>query len=266
MEWLILVAAVVIGVPAAAWFAQDRLIFHPQPVDARTQLPPGTEPIAITANDGTRLHGWLRPAGRSPAPAVLYFGGNAEEISWTLADRRWPREWAVAGINYRGYGHSQGTPSEAALVADAKLAFDALAARPEVDKARIVAFGRSLGAGVAVKLAAERPVAAVILASPYDSLVAVGETHYRWLPVRWLLRHRFELLPIAREARAPLLTLVSEHDRIVPRERSLALHEAWAGPKTWQVVPGTDHNTLGSADDFWGAVAEFLERTQASPR
>jgi pimeloyl-ACP methyl ester carboxylesterase len=258
MEWLILVAALAIGIPAVAWFAQDRLIFHPQPIVSSAHLPAIVETIELRAGDGTRLQGWLRPAGRSPAPLVLYFGGNAEEVSWTLAEPRWPKDWAIVALNYRGYGKSEGSPSEAALVSDARLIFDSLASRPDVDQDRIVAFGRSLGTGVAVRLAAERPVAAVILASPYDSLVEVGRTHFRWLPVAMLLRHRFELLPLARQAKAPLLTLVSERDTIVPRERSQALHEAWAGPKTLQVIARSDHNTISEPTPFWQAVTRFL--------
>src|SRR5206468_12560106 len=132
-------------------------------------------PLEIVATDGTRLRGWLRRAAATPAPVVLYFGGNAEEVSWTLADRRWPREWAIVAINYRGYGASDGTPGESALVADALAIHDAIAARADVDPRRIVAFGRSLGAGVAVKLAGARPLAGAILVSPYDSLVEVGD-------------------------------------------------------------------------------------------
>ncbi len=109
-----------------------------------------------------------------------------------------------------------------------------------------------------MKLAAAKPVAGVILASPYDSLVAVGRTHYPFLPVSLLLRHRFDSATDARNVHAPLLAIVAEHDSIIPVERSRALYDAWAGPKTWIVVPGTDHNTLSSPNAFWDGVAEYL--------
>ena len=266
MEWLLLAAALVIGIPAAAWFAQDGMIFHPQPLVSDAHLPSQAQPIEVLAADGVRLHGWIRPARTLPAPVVLYFGGNAEEVSWTLAEPRWPQDWSVVALNYRGYGASEGSPSETALVADAKRIHDSIASRSDVDAARVVAFGRSLGAGVAVKLAAERPLAAVVLASPYDSLVALGQAHFRWLPVSWLLRHRFELLPDARRARVPLLSIVAEGDAIVPRERSLELHEAWGGPKRWLVVPGTGHNTLAMPDAFWQGVKQFLEAARQGQR
>ena len=159
MEWIVLLAAILLGVPAAAWFAQERLIFFPQPVISTTNLPAEAKPLEILATDGTRLRGWMRGASAVPAPAVLYFGGNAEEVSGTLVDPRWPRDWTIVAINYRGYGTSEGTPGESALVADALVIYDAIVARPEVDARRIVALGRSLGTGVAVKLAAARPLA-----------------------------------------------------------------------------------------------------------
>ena len=258
MEWIVVLAALLLGVPAAAWFAQDRLIFYPQPVVSTAGLPAEAKPLEIVATDGTRLRGWLRGTGTVPAPVVLYFGGNAEEVSGTLADPRWPRDWAIAAVNYRGYGESEGAPGEAALVADAVVIHDAIAARPDVDARRIVAFGRSLGTGVAVKLAVARPLAGLILVSPFDSLVELGRTHYPWLPVSALLRHRFDVAADARRATVPLLAIVADGDTIIPLERSRALYDAWAGPKSWLVVPATDHNSLGAPDAFWSGVAGFL--------
>ena len=266
MEWIILAAAVLLGVPAAAWLAQDKLIFFPQPVVSTSHLPARVTPLEIVAADGTRLRGWIRGADASPAPIVLYFGGNAEEVSWTLADERWPRAWAVAAVNYRGYGTSEGSPSESALTADALVIHDAVAARADVDAGHIVVFGRSLGAGVAVKLAAARPVAGAILASPYDSLVAVGRMHYPLLPVSWLLRHRFDAVTDAGHLRIPLLGIVADDDSIIPRERSRALYDAWAGPKAWLVVPATDHNSLSRPDAFWLGVAGFLDKVSKGIR
>ncbi len=254
MLWIVIVAAALLGGCAFVWLTQDRLIFFPQPVNSTAHLPADAKPLEIVAADGTKLRGWIRVASPTPAPAVMYFGGNAEEVSGTLADSRWPRDWTIVAINYRGYGTSEGAPSESALVADALAIYDTIAARSDVDARRIVAFGRSLGTGVAVKLAAARPVAGVILASPYDSLVAVGRTHYPLLPVSLLLRHRFDSAADARNVHAPLLAIVAQHDSIIPVERSQALYDAWAGPKTWVVVPGTDHNTLSGPNAFWDGV------------
>jgi fermentation-respiration switch protein FrsA (DUF1100 family) len=258
MEWIVVLAAILLGVPAAAWLAQERLIFFPQPNVATAYLPAEAKPLEIVSTDGTRLRGWMRAASAVPAPVVLYFGGNAEEVSGTLVDPRWPRDWAIVAINYRGYGTSEGAPGEAELAADALVIYDAIAARPDVDPRRIVAFGRSIGTGVAVKVAAARPVAATILVSPFDSLVALGRTHYPWLPVSLLLRHRFDADADARRARSPLLAIVADRDSIIPRERSQALYDSWAGPKSLLVIPASDHNSLSLPDGFWHGIAGFL--------
>jgi pimeloyl-ACP methyl ester carboxylesterase len=260
MEWLVVVAAVVFGVSATAWLAQDRLIFFPQPLASTSHLPARAEPLEVTAGDGTKLRGWILRGTLSPAPTLIYFGGNAEEVSWTLADPRWPREWTIVAVNYRGYGASEGTPGEPALTADALAIHDAVARGDGIDPRRIVVFGRSLGTALAVRVAAARPVAGVVLVSPYDSLAAIGRVHYPWLPVSLLLRHRFDTLADAGRIEAPLLAVVAGDDAIIPTARSRAVYDAWAGPKTWQLVPGADHNTLGADEPFWAGIAAFLAR------
>jgi hypothetical protein len=258
MNWLLLLAVIAFAVPAVAWLAQERLIFFPQPVASTVHLPTRAAPLEVVAADGTHLRGWIVRSAAAPAPAVIYFGGNAEEVSWTLSDAHWPREWAIVGFNYRGYGASEGKPGQAALEADALAIYDAIAKRDDVDPRRIVVFGRSLGTAVAAHVAAQRPVAAAILASPYDSMTALGKLHYPWLPVSLLLRHPFDAASDAKNARMPMLAIVAESDTIIPPQRSRALYDAWAGPKTWLAVPGADHNDLGATVEFWQGVARFL--------
>lgn len=258
MEWLLLIAVVVLGVPAWAWLTQERMIFFPQPVASTSRLPARAESMEIPAADGIHLRGWIVKGSVAPAPAVIYFGGNAEEVSWTLSDAHWPREWAIVGVNYRGYGASEGKPGERELIGDALAIYDAVAKREDVDRRRIVVFGRSLGTAVAARLAAERPVAGAILVSPYDSLTAIGRFHYPWLPVSLLLRHRFEVLADAKRNAMPMLSIVGESDSIIPPKRSRALFDGWAGPKTWLSLPGAGHNDLGNDETFWKGVRGFL--------
>jgi uncharacterized protein len=260
MEWLILIAIIVLGVPAAAWLGQERMIFYPQPVASTGHLPARASPLEVVAADGTHLRGWIVKGAAAPAPAVIYFGGNAEEVSWTLADARWPREWSIVGVNYRGYGASEGKPGEAALEADALAIHDAVARREDVDPRRIVVFGRSLGTAIAVHLAAERPdaVAGAVLVSPYDSMTAIGKLHYPYLPVSLLLRHPFDAVPDAQRNRMPMLAIVGERDSIIPPQRSRALYDAWAGPKAWLALAGADHNDLGATEAYWQGIAKFL--------
>ena len=258
MEWLILAAVFALGVPAAAWLGQERLIFFPQPITATTHLPSRAVPMEIVASDGIHLRGWMVRSDAAHAPAIIYFGGNAEEVSWTLADARWPRAWSLVAINYRGYGASEGAPGERELTTDALAIFDAVAQRDDVDVARIVVFGRSLGTALATHVAGKRPVAGAVLVSPFDSLAAIGQRHYPWLPVSLLLRHRFDTVDDAKQNRMPLLAIVAEGDSIIPVNRSRALFDAWAGPKRWLAVPREDHNSLGAAKVFWDGIAQFL--------
>jgi pimeloyl-ACP methyl ester carboxylesterase len=265
MNWLLFLAFVVLAIPTLAWLFQDHLLFFPQPVASTAHLPARAASLEVVAADGTHLRGWIVKGATNPAPAVIYFGGNAEEVSWTLSDARWPREWAIVGLNYRGYGASEGKPGEAALDADALAIFDAVARRDDVDPRRIVVFGRSLGTAMAAHLAAARPgaIAGAVLASPYDSMTAIGKLHYPYLPVSLLLRHRFDVIPDARACRMPLLAIVGEHDSIIPPQRSRTLYGAWAGPKTWLAIPGADHNDLGVREEFWEGIRRFLAERAA---
>jgi fermentation-respiration switch protein FrsA (DUF1100 family) len=262
MEWFLFIVIIVVGIPAAAWLFQEHLLFFPQPIGSTAHLPARASPLEVAATDGTRLRGWIVRPAAAPAPVVIYFGGNAEEVSWTLSDARWPREWAIVSVNYRGYGASDGKPGEVALKSDALAIYDAVAKRDDIDPKRIVVFGRSLGTGVATHVAARRPVASAILASPYDSMTAIGKLHYPYLPVSLLLRHPLDAAAEAKNNRMPLLAIVGDADTIIPPSRSRALFDAWAGPKIWLVIPGADHNDLGVREEFWQGVGRFLAERQ----
>jgi pimeloyl-ACP methyl ester carboxylesterase len=250
-------AVVAIGVPLLAYLAQDSLIFlPPQPLSEARRATVAAEELFHEARDGTRLHAW-HVKGASGAPLVLYFGGNAEDVSWMAGEarRRAPGTgWLL--VDYRGYGASGGSPSEKALVADALEWYDL--ATQKLGARDIFVFGRSLGSGVAVQLAAERRVAGVILVAPYDSMVELGRHHYPLLPVSWLLRHRFESASRAPGIAAPLLCLVAGRDEIIPAERSRQLYDAWAGPKRWVELDGAGHNSTDGSPLFWDHIRRFI--------
>jgi uncharacterized protein len=244
----------VIGFPLLMYFAQDSLIFHPQRLDearrAALARTPAVESLYLHGADGTRLHAWHLKGD----PLILYFGGNAEEVSWMLDEA--PRRVPGAGwllVDYRGYGSSEGSPSEKALVADALQWYDHFKSA-----GKIHVFGRSLGSGVAVQLAALRPVAGAILVAPFDSLVAVAKRHYPFLPVDWMLRHRFDSVALAPKMKAPLLCIVASHDDIIPSEHAKRLFDAWGGPKRWVGLDGAGHNSTDGVSNYWPSIAGFL--------
>jgi pimeloyl-ACP methyl ester carboxylesterase len=161
-------------------------------------------------------------------------------------------------VSYRGYGMSEGSPGEAALVSDALQWFDYAMALPGADPKRTYAFGRSLGSGVAVALAAERPVAGLILAAPYDSLAAVAKRYYWYLPVDLLLKHRFDSIALAPTLKQPLLCLIAERDEVIPPVHGERLFDAWGGSKRKIVLQEAGHNTIDSHPMFWPSIREFL--------
>jgi len=205
-----------------------------------------------------QLRGWLVRAqpNPDPAPILIYFGGNAEEVSWLISTADKYAGWSLLAVNYRGYGASEGKPGEAELFRDALQLYDFAAKRAA--GGRVAVMGRSLGSGVAVHLAANRPAAGVILVSPYDSVVSVAQGVYPFLPVNLMLRHRFDSLGRAAAIKAPLLCLVASDDRVIPRAHSERLYAAWGGPRAWREIRPADHDSIAGEADYWQAVDAFL--------
>jgi uncharacterized protein len=241
--------AVVLVLAALAWLFQRRLIYLPTP----GKVPPAPivlhagQDVAFDTADGLRLAGWFVPAAAGQGRAtVLVLSGNAgnRAARAPLAAKLSRAGLSVLLVDYRGYGGNPGSPSESGLLADARAARAYLAARGDVDPARLVYFGESLGAAVAVRLALEWPPMALVLRSPFTSLADVGRVHYPFLPVRLLLRDRYASIEQVGGLRCPVLVVAGGRDGIVPWEQSRRLAEAIAGPKRFVLVSGADHNDL----------------------
>ena len=172
--------------------------------------------------------------------ALLYFGGNAEDVSQTVPELAvaFP-DRAIYALHFRGYGGSAGEPSEAALVADGLALFD----RVHADHDDIVVIGRSLGSGVAVQVAAARPASRLVLVTPYDSLVAVGATQFPVFPVRWLMKDQFDSVARAPGLSVPTTLIVAGRDEVVPMANTRRLQAAFRpGVARWVDLPGEGHN------------------------
>ena len=238
------------GVVCAWVFVTQRAqIYFPTPVSAAA----GAQALWVESH-GERIKVWsvTRPGGR----ALLYFGGNAEDVAANveLFTEAFP-DRSLYLVNYRGYGGSSGRPTETALVGDALAVFDYVEAR----HSEVAVMGRSLGSGVAMQLAATRPVERAVLVTPYDSLVNMAREYFGWLPVGLLLRDRYESARRASAVSAPVLVVIAGEDEIVPRERSEALGAAFPpGQAQVVVVPGLGHNTLDLSPRYLQSVAEFL--------
>jgi pimeloyl-ACP methyl ester carboxylesterase len=256
------------------YFMQERLIFYPQELAQEKllhirQALPEAEEVRLAAPDGVALHGWyVKGRGTGPSPLVIYFGGNAEEVSAALPEAAGyaGEGWSVVLMNYRGYGLSGGEPGERELFGDAEFIYDEFARREDVDAATVAVMGRSLGSGVAVYLASVRPVAGVVLVSPFDRLKSVARGHYPFLPVSWLLKHPFDSLSRAPNVTVPLLALVAGEDRVIPAEHSLGLAEGWGGDYTLRNIKGEGHNTISRNPLYREHIVDFLRELKGQDR
>ena len=259
-----------LGLTAAVAANQRRLVFNPTLV-REVQHPRSsghrTRPVVLRATDGTRLCGWLMtPTIPGPRPAVLYFGGRSEEVSWVVRDagKLFPN-MTVLAMNYRGYGESQGIPAEIHMIEDGCLLLDWLATRGQVDASRIAVLGRSLGSGVAVQVAKERPANSVVLITPYDSILAIAKRRFRVMPIEYMLRHRFESIKHAPSLKAPNYVLRAASDDVVPHANTDLLVAKLGHLVADDTVPESDHMNIPYLESTQALVAGFLTRQFSQP-
>jgi uncharacterized protein len=226
---------------------------------------PDVERLEIGTPDGALLRGWLvHGSGEGKAPLVIYFGGSGSESSQVHEKARLLAPWSVALVNYRGFGESTGLPTPATAQADALWLYDILAQRADVDASRIVPVGYSLGTGMAVEVAEQRPVAGVVLFAPFDRLkLANPGTSAVWSPLQALLKPYFNSIGKAPNIHAPLLVLVGSQDRTFPPELGRAVAAAWGGPSEVKLYEGEGHSLSEHNERSWLDVKAFLDTLQA---
>ncbi|PWF55052.1 alpha/beta hydrolase [Massilia glaciei] len=253
-----------LSLTAAVAASQRRLLFNPKikrEVDRPRSSGHRTRPIVLRTADGTKLSGWLMtPSVMGPHPAVLYFGGRSEEVSWIARDagKLFPG-MAVLAVNYRGYGDSQGDPAEQHMIDDGRMLYDWLAERSHVDPERIAVVGRSLGSGVAVQIAMARPAHSVVLITPYDSILAIAKRRFRAVPVEYVLRHRFESIKYASALKAPTYVLRAATDDVVPHSHTDLLVAQLAQLHSDETIPDSDHLTIPYLESTQERIAAFLK-------
>src|ERR1035441_4761087 len=235
------IAIVYLGLCGVLFFVQRSLLYFPQPGSGNGGATMVTLPIAAARV----LVCSRRQTGRR---ALIYFGGNAEDVSLNMPSFSvgFP-DSAIYLLHYRGYGGSSGSPSEDALFADALILFDEVhATHPDVD-----VVGRSLGSGIAVYVASRRPVARLVLLTPFDSLQELAARQFPYVPVRWLLRDKFESWRFAPHVNAPTLIIAADRDEVVPRASTESLRAHFkSGLASFAVLPGTGHNTISGSPEY----------------
>ncbi|NOY12121.1 MAG: alpha/beta hydrolase [Deltaproteobacteria bacterium] len=236
--------------------------------DSEVVMTPATmrlefEDVFFTAEDGTRLHGWYLP-GAAGQPLVLFCHGNAGNISHRVDNLRLLRKLGLAVFifDYRGYGQSEGKADEQGTYSDMRGALNWLQKKgwpPE----KMIYFGRSVGAGVALQLALERPPAGLILESPFTSIKAMGQHHYPllWLLAGWALEARYDNLAKIAQLKVPLLIFHGEQDDIVPQWMGIELFERAPQPKRFYSIPRAGHNDTYDVggEGYWQQWRAFLQ-------
>jgi len=252
LAWgLLLLLLLYLGALAWLYLSQRSLLFHPT-----GETPAGHGFFLDLGGDRIRVE--VRNEGR--ATGLIYFPGNSEHY-WEDPDTLAAMlpEHTLYFPHYPGYGRSEGSPSQAAFFEMALKLYDTVAPRHR----RIDLIGRSLGSGVAVYLAARRPIGRLVLITPYDSIVALGQRRYPIFPIRLIIQDPFESLRYAPKVKAPTLVLLAEHDRVIPHRNSQRLIESLRqSPVTQRMLPGSDHTDIITHPDFAGSLEEFLEATE----
>ena len=268
--FLLIVCGVYALIGAAMYFGQRKLMYHPEPErtePAAVGLPQVSERI-LEAPDGEKVIAWYGKA-KPGQPTLLYFHGNAgslasrsERIAKYLSRGR-----GMFMMTYRGYAGSTGAPSEAANVADAKRAYDALL-KEGVKPDDIIIYGESIGSGVAVQVAAEKKAAGLILDAPYTAMVDLASGQYPWLPVRLMLLDRYESKSFIASIKCPLLIIHGEKDEIIPVAMGRAMFALATEPKTIVTFPEAghaDHYMFGSYDAINGWIDKLRGKSGGAP-
>ncbi len=240
---------------------QSVLLFYPQPISTRVESNEKTEEIKIESSDGNILYGWLcHTSNEGPQKLIIYFGGNAEEVSHMVPMASMFEDWAMLLINYPGYGRSEGKPGQDSFYSAALAIYDYAAERDDIDNENIVLMGRSIGSGSAVYLAHERKVKSLVLISPFESILAVAKSKLPFLPVSLMLRHKFPSKKYAASINVPLVAFYGTADNIIPPIHSKKFAEYWGGEKRLIGLPSFGHNDIFASNQLWKEIDEFLKR------
>lgn len=253
-----LVALTYVALTVFLYFYQRRLLYFPSPESPPLPTAPGfagIEDVRLQTTDGIDLEAWHWPGSR-PLTLVVFHGngghrGHRSEWLRTLHELG----WGIFIIDYRGYGGSQGSPTESGLYQDAEAAHAWLTAQGDQG---LVYVGESLGGGMAIELARRHPPRAIILQSTFTSAVAVGKAGYPFLPVSLLMKDRYANIEKIGELECPILVIHGTDDTLVPVEFGRELHAAIRSPKEWYEVRRAGHN-----DVPWVGGAEYLQRVNA---
>lgn len=254
------------GFALVLYLLQPSLIYFPE-IDRELATTPQQaglpyEDVKLVTADGVTLHGWLVPAGDPPRGTVLFFHGNAGNISHRLDSLRMFHRLGYRTLifDYRGYGNSTGETTEQGTYRDATAAWDYLTQTRKIPASSIVLFGESLGGSIAAWLASRHTPAALVISSGFTSVPDLAADIYPWLPVRWLARFSYDTRAYLRATTVPVFIAHSPDDEIIPIRHGRALFEAAEQPKRFLELQGGHNEGFIFVRETWmQALGEFLQ-------
>lgn len=272
MEILLVLAIVFIVAFGGLKLAMPRVVphfvFYPEPLLPQESHPrfwgfPDATEVRIRTRDGPVLHGWWFPATNttSSSGSVIYFHGNAGHLGYrgTVAAALSGMGLDVLLPDYRGYGLSEGKPSERGVYEDARAAYRWLVEERGVDPARLFVMGNSLGSAVAVDLATQRKLGGLVLLGAFTNTPAIARARFPWVP-EWYLEWeeaRFDVLDRIAQVHAPVLVAAGADDRTIPPEQARRVFDAAREPKRWLLIPGAGHDDIFSHEALWTELYRF---------
>lgn len=248
------------------YLSQSRLLYYPNEPSRTIETTPADiglpfDPVQLTTRDGIQLHAWFVPV-QAPRGTLLFSHGNAGNISHRLDS---VSLFHSLGLNvliydYRGYGESEGTPTEAGTYLDVQAAWDHLLEARMIAPQEIIIFGRSLGVAIAAKLASQVPSAGVILESGFTSVADMAASLYPWLPgVRPLVRNRYDNLEKIEQISSPLLVVHSREDEVIPYSHGEQLFARAKEPKQFMELHGSHNDAYQlSHETYTKTLQQFL--------
>ncbi len=259
------VLVIYLSVCGFLYFGQESLLFHPSPkslteVMQIMQANPQFDTINFTMKDQINISGYIsKNRSQTKLPLVIYFEGNTEEVSHLMDKHKYFENSVIALINYRGFGLSEGKPSEKTMFSDAVEVYDKLKRRSDIDSNRIIVIGRSIGTGVATYLSSQRRVAETILITPYDSMIDLAQEKYPFVPIFMIIKHPFESNKYAQSITNNMLALIAKNDVVIPTKHAWNLMRAWNGQTSYLEVD-EDHSSIMDNELVWKKIEENINK------
>ena len=238
---------------------QEKFIFFPVRLNESSSYLEEFRKYEITiTHNNVSLHGWL--LNPECSNLIIYYGGNAEEVSGNLSEFKGLENYSILLLNYRGYGKSEGSPGQKQLFSDALFVYDYILKSSKQKIKKVFVFGRSLGTGIALYLASKRPVDGAILVTPFASIKNLAQKHFPYLPVKLLLKHPFDSIKIVDSLDIPILVLIAEDDEIIPFKSTSELIDQIGTNCNSVIIKNARHNDIQLYPLYWDEIKSYLKK------